>query len=70
MLTPLVLDVKAAAATIGVSPWVLRRYIDDGLLPTVQFPSAKYPGEKSRRVLVAVRDLEEFVAQHRAEVSR
>ncbi len=67
-MTPLVLDVKSAAAAIGVSPWVLRRYIDDGLLPTVKFPSAKHPGEVSRRVLIAVADLEAFVQQHREQV--
>ena len=68
-MTPLVLDVNAAAKMIGVSPWVLRRYIDDGLLPTVKFPSAKHPGERSRRVLIAVADLEAFVARHREAVT-
>jgi predicted site-specific integrase-resolvase len=69
-VTPLVLDVKQAAAFIGVSTWVLRRYIDTGLLPTVQYPSAKFPGERSRRTLLAVSDLEAFVSRHRAEGSR
>ena len=45
----LVLDVNAAAEMIGVSPWVLRHYIDMGLLPTVKYPSAKRPGRESRR---------------------
>jgi predicted site-specific integrase-resolvase len=63
-VTPLVLDVKTAAATLGVSVWMLRRYIDDGLLPTVKFPG-RYDGEKTRRVLIAVSDLEAFVARHR-----
>jgi len=68
MTPPLVLDVKAAAAYIHVSPWVLRRFIDDGLLPTVKYPSAKHPGERSRRVLIAVADLDAFVARHRQAV--
>jgi hypothetical protein len=61
-VTPLVLDIKQAAAALSVSEWTLRRYIEDGLLPTVQMPSAKHPGERSRRVLIAVTDLEAFVA--------
>jgi len=69
-MTRAVLDVKAAAAFLGVSPWVLRRFIDDGLLPTVKYPSAKHPGENSRRVLLAVADLEEFVARYRRPGSR
>ncbi len=64
-MTPLCLDVKSAAAAVGLSVWVLRRYIDEGFLPTVKFPSVKYPGERSRRVLIAVTDLEAFVAKHR-----
>jgi hypothetical protein len=61
---PLVLDRKAAAQFIGVSLWMLDRYVADGLLPTVKYPG-RYDGEKSRRVLIAVSDLEAFVAQHR-----
>jgi hypothetical protein len=36
-------------------------------LPIVKFPSAsaRHQGEPSRRVLIAVRDLETFVEQHR-----
>ena len=62
---PLVMDVKRAAAYIGVSMWVLRRYINLALLPTVQYPSAKVPGHRSRRTLLAVADLEAFVNRHR-----
>jgi predicted site-specific integrase-resolvase len=64
-MTPLCVNVKTAAETIGVSTWVVRRYIASGLLPRVMFPSVKRPGEDSRRVLVAVADLEAFVQQHR-----
>jgi hypothetical protein len=59
----LVLDVKGAAAALGVGETAVRRFIEDGLIPTVQMPSAKYPGEQSRRILIAVSDLEAFVAR-------
>jgi hypothetical protein len=64
-MTPLVLTRKEAAAALRVSVWILDRYIADGLLPTVTLPSTKHPGEKNRRVLIAVADLEAFVAKHR-----
>jgi hypothetical protein len=64
-VTPLCVDVKEAAAAIGVSTWVVRNYIASGLLATVKFPSTKHPGETTRRVLIAVADLEAFVAKHR-----
>ena len=69
-IAPLCVDVKTAAGAVGVSVWVLRRYIEDGLLPTVKFPSVKYSGEVSRRVLIAVADLEAFVAKHRQGATR
>jgi hypothetical protein len=65
MNRPICVDVKAAAAAIGVSVWTLRDYIAQGLLPTVKLPS-RFPGESSRRVLIAVGDLEAFVAKHRS----
>ena len=69
-MTPaLVVDAREAAKTLGVSVWVMRRYIADELIPTIQFPSTKRPGESTRRVLIAVADLEKFVDAHR-EVSR
>lgn len=66
-MTPLCLDVKEAAAAVGLSTSVLRGYIDLGLLPAIKFPSAssKHQGERSRRVLIAVADLEKFVEAHR-----
>ena len=63
--TPLCVDVRTAAASLGVSTWVLRRWIVEGLLPTVKFPSTRYNAEPSRRVLIAVSDLEAFVKKHR-----
>jgi predicted site-specific integrase-resolvase len=64
-MAPLVVDLKTAASTLGVSVWTLRRFISDGLIPTVTYPSAKYPGERNRRVLIAVEDLERFVRAHK-----
>lgn len=65
MNAPLCLDVKSAAASLGVSVWVVRRWIDDGLLPTVKFPSAKHVGATSRRILIAAEDLKAFVDRYR-----
>jgi predicted site-specific integrase-resolvase len=56
---------KEAAAAIGVSVWVLDRMVADGLIPVVKLPSTKRQGEMSRRVLIAVADLETFVTKHR-----
>lgn len=71
-MTPLCLSVKEAAAALGLSPSVVRGLIDQGVLPVVKFPSASaaHQGERSRRVLIAVSDLERFVAEHRVEVPR
>lgn len=66
-VTPLCIDRKEAAHALGVSEWVLDRYIADGLLPVVRLPSTKHDGEQSRRVLIAVADLEKFVQQCREE---
>ena len=66
-MTPICVDRKKAAAALGVSAWVLDRYIADGLLPVVRLPSTKHDGELSRRVLIAVADLEAFVKRHREE---
>ena len=64
---PLCVDIKAAAELIGISVWTLRTYIDDGLIPTVKFPSSKHPGEQSRMVRIAVADLKAFVDRCRQE---
>jgi predicted site-specific integrase-resolvase len=65
---PLCLDIKAAAASVGVSVWVLRRWINEGLLPTVKFPSTSDSRTPSRRVLIAADDLRAFVNQYREVV--
>jgi hypothetical protein len=64
-MTPLCVDVSAAAIALGVGTSAVRRWIESGELPIVKFPSEKHEGEKSRRVLIAVVDLEAFVAKHR-----
>jgi excisionase family DNA binding protein len=64
-VTPLCVPVEKAAEALGVGTSAVRRWIESGELPIVKFPSEKYEGEKSRRVLIAVTDLEAFVAKHR-----
>lgn len=64
MADPLCLDVKETAAALGISPSAVRDYIDRGLLPVVRLPG-KHQGERSRRVLVAVADLRDFIQRHR-----
>lgn len=62
---PLCLSVKEAAASVGVSVWTLRQWIAEGLIPTMRFPSTKYGGEPTRRILIAADDLRAFVARFR-----
>ena len=69
-MTALCVDVKVAAQMLGLSASVIRSFIDAGTLPIVKFPSQKHEGETSRRVLIAVADLEAFVAKHRTESAR
>lgn len=71
-MTAICLDIKEAAASIGLSTSVLRGLIDQGLIPVIKFPSAsaKHQGQRSRRVLIAVADLERFVEVHRVEPVR
>ena len=66
-MNPICVDVERGAAMIGLSTSVLRGLIDQGLIPVIKFPSAsaRHQGEKSRRVLIAVADLEKFVEAHR-----
>jgi predicted site-specific integrase-resolvase len=64
-MTPICLTVQEAAEAIGMSPSVLRSYIDAGLLPVIKFPSTKHQNETSRRVLVSVEDLRAFVERCR-----
>jgi predicted site-specific integrase-resolvase len=64
-MTQLCLDRKAAVAALGVSIWTLDQWIADGKLPAVRLPSARHPGEMSRRVLISADDLRAFVERHR-----
>lgn len=64
-MTPLLFDVKAAAAACGVSGWTLRTWIDNGQLATVKVPSTRHPGEVSRRVLISAADLQDFIGRYR-----
>ncbi len=68
-MTPLLLNVKQAAQALGISEWSVRHLIADGVLPTVKLPSSKRPGEDSRRILVALSDLEELIRRHREVAS-
>jgi hypothetical protein len=61
----LAVDVPRAAVMIGANASDVRGWIASGLLPCVKFPSTRRPGEPSRRILIAVADLEEFVRRHR-----
>jgi hypothetical protein len=67
MMTPprLCVDVAAAAVMLGCGKSAVRKWISTGDLPIVRLPSEKHHGERSRRVLIAVADLEIFVAKHR-----
>ncbi len=64
-MTPLCVDRKTAAAALGISLWSLDQYIAEGLLPIVQLPSTKHGDEPSRRVLIDVGDLQDFVQKHK-----
>lgn len=63
---PICVDVHRAATMLGVSVWSVREYVAAGDLPTVKLPSTKGSESRSRRVLIAVTDLEAFVARHRS----
>jgi len=61
----LAVDVPRAAEMLGANESDVRAWIATGVLPCVRYPSSRRPGEPSRRILIAVADLEEFVRQHR-----
>lgn len=62
----LAVDIPHAAEMIGANASDVRGWIASGLLPCVKFPSTRRPGERSRRILIAVADLETFVREHRS----
>jgi hypothetical protein len=61
----LIVNVAEAARQLGVSAWTVRRYIADGLLPVVEFPSTSHRGERNRRVLISIEDLKGFRDRYR-----
>lgn len=69
-MTPIAVSVKTGASMLGISASALRQYIDQGVIPIIKLPSAsaQHQGEPSRRVLIAVRDLESFVDAHRVQI--
>jgi excisionase family DNA binding protein len=58
-------DVREAARLLGVSVWTVREYVAAGDLPTVKLPATKGTQSRSRRVLIAVADLEAFITRCR-----
>ena len=68
-MSALVVGVKEGAEMLSISRWSYRQLIAAGLLPTIDLPSSKYPGERGRRVLVAVSDIEAFIAAHRSDAT-
>jgi excisionase family DNA binding protein len=70
MTDALCVDVAGAARLLGVGKSSVRRWIESGALPIIKFPSEKFDGETSRRILIAVCDLELFIAKHRTDVAR
>jgi len=60
-MTPLTVDRKTAASMLSVSLWTLDSWIAAGKIRTVALPSTRYAGERNRRVLIAVADLEKFI---------
>lgn len=63
---PLAVDVPRAAEMLSANESDVRAWIASGLLPCVRYPSSRRPGEPSRRILIAVADLETFVREHRS----
>lgn len=61
----LAVDVPRAAEMLGANESDVRAWVASGVLPRVCYPSNRCPGEPSRRILIAVADLEAFVRQHR-----
>lgn len=61
----LAVDVRRAAEMLAANESDVRSWIASGLLACVRYPSSRRPGEPSRRILIAVADLETFVREHR-----
>jgi hypothetical protein len=59
--TARLVDLKAAAAYVGVSTWVIRGWLADGVLVRVRLP--RPGGGDMDRLLVDVADLDQLVAE-------
>jgi hypothetical protein len=59
--TARLVDLKAAAAYVGVSTWVIRGWLADGVLARVKLP--RPGGGEMDRLLVDVTDLDRLVAE-------
>jgi excisionase family DNA binding protein len=64
----LCVSVAKAAEMLAVSPWTVRAWIANGDLPVVKLPAVR-GGDSTRRVLIAVADIEAFVKRHREVAS-
>lgn len=66
-MTTICYGIKEAAAALCVCTKTVRQWVDDGELPTIQFPSVKYPGERGKRILILADDLKAFAERHRVQ---
>ena len=66
---PRLITVQQAALALNLSHWAIRDAITRGYLPCVRLPGAPNgSGAKDlRRILIAVSDLQKFIADHRVE---
>jgi hypothetical protein len=53
------LDIKTAAAYLGLSPWVLRDLVGQGIIPRVAIPLAG--GGALRKILIDRQDLDQLI---------
>jgi len=60
---PRLLSLKDGARYMGVSPWVVRQFMDSGALPRVRLTLPG--GAEIRKVLLDVRDLDQLVDRSR-----
>jgi hypothetical protein len=64
-MSPRLLDVRGAAAYLGVSPWTLRCFVADGHVRTVTLPSTRQGKVGNRKLLFDLKDLDSFVEKQR-----
>jgi hypothetical protein len=67
----LCVDLRQAAAILGnISIDAVRSFIANGDLATIKLPAVRGGESRRCRVLIAVSDIEAFVAKHREEATR